>query len=145
MAATYPGGSIRDSAWNLRSVSSERTSFSPWRSSFAINLLALIRNFTQEWQRRFPARRTARVDPSDVLHYGFLDLSSRVDGDLREPKLPLFLRLRLIFNDFKHMAMPRRHIQEKAPRLQAFAVPDIRARSQAILKPPGLGAEIVER
>jgi RNA polymerase sigma-70 factor, ECF subfamily len=48
---------------------------------------------------RMDARLHGRVDASDMLQDGFLDLAKRVDSYLSEPKLPVFLWLRLVVSD----------------------------------------------
>ena len=53
------------------------------------------------------ARLHGRVDASDVLQDGFLDLSRRVDSYLSDPKLPVFLWLRLVVSD--RLASYHRH------------------------------------
>ena len=45
------------------------------------------------------ARLQGRVDASDVLQDGFLDLEKRVEGYLSDPRLPVFLWLRLVVSD----------------------------------------------
>jgi RNA polymerase sigma-70 factor (ECF subfamily) len=56
---------------------------------------------------RIDARLQGRVDASDVLQDGFLDLAKRVESYLSEPKLPLFLWLRLVVSD--RLALVHRH------------------------------------
>jgi RNA polymerase sigma-70 factor (ECF subfamily) len=48
---------------------------------------------------RMDARLHGRVDASDVLQDGFLDLAKRVESYLCDPKLPVFLWLRLVVSD----------------------------------------------
>ncbi len=48
---------------------------------------------------RIDARLQGRVDASDVLQDGFLDLANRVDGYLSDPRLPAFLWLRQVVGD----------------------------------------------
>ena len=48
---------------------------------------------------RMDWRLQARVDASDVVQEAFLDASKRLDGYLREPKVPIFLWLRLIVGE----------------------------------------------
>jgi RNA polymerase sigma-70 factor (ECF subfamily) len=48
---------------------------------------------------RLDARLQGRVDASDVLRDGFLDLEKRVDEYLEDPSLPAFLWMRLILSD----------------------------------------------
>ena len=45
---------------------------------------------------RMDWRLQARVDAADVLQEAFLDAAARLDGYLRDPKVPVFLWLRLI-------------------------------------------------
>jgi RNA polymerase sigma-70 factor (ECF subfamily) len=56
---------------------------------------------------RMDARLKGRVDASDVLQDGFLDLEKRVESYLCDPRLPVFLWLRLIVSD--RLAMVHRH------------------------------------
>jgi RNA polymerase sigma-70 factor, ECF subfamily len=48
---------------------------------------------------RMDARLQGRVDASDVLQDGFLDLEKRVESYLSDPRLPVFLWLRLVVSD----------------------------------------------
>jgi RNA polymerase sigma-70 factor (ECF subfamily) len=48
---------------------------------------------------RLDERLRGRVDASDVLQDSFLDLARRVEGYLSDPRLPVFLWLRLIVSD----------------------------------------------
>jgi RNA polymerase sigma-70 factor (ECF subfamily) len=48
---------------------------------------------------RMDARLQGRVDASDVLQDGFLDLEKRVNSYLSDPRLPVFLWLRLVVSD----------------------------------------------
>ena len=48
---------------------------------------------------RMDARLQGRVDASDVLQDGFLDLAKRVESYLSDPRLPVFLWLRLVVSD----------------------------------------------
>jgi RNA polymerase sigma-70 factor (ECF subfamily) len=48
---------------------------------------------------RMDPRLHGRIDPSDVLHDAFLDLSKRVESYLSDPRLPVFLWLRLVVSD----------------------------------------------
>ena len=48
---------------------------------------------------RIDARLQGRIDASDVLQDGFLDLSKRVESYLSDPRLPAFLWLRLVVSD----------------------------------------------
>ncbi len=56
---------------------------------------------------RIDARLHGRVDASDVLQDGFLDLANRVDSYLSDPKLPVFVWLRLVVSD--RLALVHRH------------------------------------
>ena len=56
---------------------------------------------------RMDARLHGRIDASDVLQDGFLDLAQRVDSYLSDPSLPVFLWLRRIVCD--RLAMVHRH------------------------------------
>ena len=48
---------------------------------------------------RMDARLQGRIDASDVLQDGFLDLDKRVESYLNDPRLPVFLWLRLVVSD----------------------------------------------
>ena len=54
----------------------------------------------------------ARLDASDVLQEAFLDVASRLDEYLREPKLPPFLWLRLCVGE-ELVNLHRRHLGTK--------------------------------
>jgi RNA polymerase sigma-70 factor, ECF subfamily len=56
---------------------------------------------------RMDARLHGRIDASDVLQDGFLDLVQRVDSDRSEPSLPVFLWLGRVVSD--RLAMIHRH------------------------------------
>jgi RNA polymerase sigma-70 factor (ECF subfamily) len=56
---------------------------------------------------RMDARLQGRVDASDVLQDGFLDLEKRVESYLCDPRLPVFLWLRMIVSD--RLAIYHRH------------------------------------
>ena len=48
---------------------------------------------------RMDARLYGRIDASDVLQDGFLDLAKRLESYLSDPRLPVFLWLRLVVSD----------------------------------------------
>src|SRR6266571_4038505 len=48
---------------------------------------------------RMDPRLQGRIDASDVLQDGFLDLANRVESYLGDPRLPVFLWLRLVVSD----------------------------------------------
>jgi RNA polymerase sigma-70 factor (ECF subfamily) len=56
---------------------------------------------------RMDARLQGRVDASDVLQDGFLDLEKRVESYLNDPRLPVFLWLRRVVSD--RLALVHRH------------------------------------
>jgi RNA polymerase sigma-70 factor, ECF subfamily len=58
---------------------------------------------------RMDARLHGRIDASDVLQDGFLDLSRRLDSYLNDPKLPVFLWLRMVVSD-RLATYHRRHL-----------------------------------
>ncbi len=58
---------------------------------------------------RMDARLQGRIDASDILQDGFLDLANRVDGYLSDPRLPVFLWLRLVVSD-RLAAVHRHHL-----------------------------------
>ncbi len=55
------------------------------------------------------SRLQGRVDASDVLQDGFLDVATRLESYLRNPKLPPFLWLRLIVSE-RLAIFHRRHL-----------------------------------
>jgi RNA polymerase sigma-70 factor, ECF subfamily len=68
--------------------------------------LALVKIFQRHRDRlrrmvelRMDSRLQGRVDASDVLQDGFLDLEKRVASYLSDPRLPVFLWLRLVVSD----------------------------------------------
>ena len=56
---------------------------------------------------RMDARLQGKIDASDVLQDGFLDVAKRVESYLSDPRLPVFLWLRLVVSD--RLAMVHRH------------------------------------
>jgi RNA polymerase sigma-70 factor (ECF subfamily) len=50
-------------------------------------------------EARLDRRVRGRVDPSDVLQDGFMDAVAKLPGYLADPKLPLFLWLRLVVGE----------------------------------------------
>jgi RNA polymerase sigma-70 factor (ECF subfamily) len=56
---------------------------------------------------RMDSRLQGRVDASDVLQDGFLDSAKRVGSYLADPRLPVFLWLRLVVSD--RLAVVHRH------------------------------------
>jgi RNA polymerase sigma-70 factor (ECF subfamily) len=58
---------------------------------------------------RLDARLQPRVDPSDVIQEAFLEIAGRLDDYLRDPKLPLFLWLRLVVGE-QLINLHRRHL-----------------------------------
>jgi RNA polymerase sigma-70 factor (ECF subfamily) len=50
-------------------------------------------------EARLDRRVRGRVDPSDVLQDGFVDAVARFPGYLADPRLPLFLWLRLVMGE----------------------------------------------
>ena len=61
---------------------------------------------------RMDPRLQGRVDASDVLQDGFLDVATRLQSYLRDPKLPPFLWLRLIVSE-RLAIYHRRHLGTK--------------------------------
>src|SRR5437879_11373163 len=77
---------------------------------------ALDAIFTQHRERlrrmveiRLDRRLQARVDASDVVQEAYVDVVRRLDEYLDDPKLPLFLWLRLIVGD-RLMKVHRHHL-----------------------------------
>jgi RNA polymerase sigma-70 factor (ECF subfamily) len=58
---------------------------------------------------RLDSRLQGRVDASDVLQDAYLDAAKRLDEYLRDPKIPLFLWLRLVVGD-RLMKVHRYHL-----------------------------------
>src|SRR5438874_1836730 len=58
---------------------------------------------------RLDPRLQARLDASDVVQEAYLDVAQRLDDYLRDPKLPLFLWLRLVVGD-RLMKLHRQHL-----------------------------------
>jgi RNA polymerase sigma-70 factor (ECF subfamily) len=58
---------------------------------------------------RLDRRLQGRVDASDVVQEAYLDVARRLDEYLRDPKLPLFLWLRLVVGD-RLMKLHRDHL-----------------------------------
>jgi RNA polymerase sigma-70 factor (ECF subfamily) len=58
---------------------------------------------------RMDARLHGRIDASDVLQDGFLDLTKQLDNYLLDPRLPVFLWLRLVVSD-RLAIYHRRHL-----------------------------------
>jgi RNA polymerase sigma-70 factor (ECF subfamily) len=60
-------------------------------------------------EMRLDARLRARVDASDVIQEAFIEVAGRLDQYLRDPRLPLFLWLRLVVGE-RLMKMHRHHL-----------------------------------
>jgi RNA polymerase sigma-70 factor (ECF subfamily) len=80
---------------------------------------ALVELFQQQRDRlrrmvqlRMDWRLQSRLDASDVLQEAFLDVASRLDDYLREPKLPPFLWLRMCVGE-ELVNIHRRHLGTK--------------------------------
>jgi RNA polymerase sigma-70 factor (ECF subfamily) len=58
---------------------------------------------------RMDARLHGRIDASDVLQDGFLDLAKRLESYLTDPRMPVFLWLRLVVSD-RLALVHRRHL-----------------------------------
>lgn len=58
---------------------------------------------------RLDRRLQGRVDASDVVQDGFLDVARRLEEYLREPRLPLFLWLRLVVGE-RLLKIHRQHL-----------------------------------
>ena len=58
---------------------------------------------------RLDRRLQGRVDPSDVLQDAYLDVARRAAGYFAEPRLPLFLWLRLVTGE-RLLILHRRHL-----------------------------------
>jgi RNA polymerase sigma-70 factor, ECF subfamily len=84
---------------------------------------------------RMDARLQGRIDASDVLQDGFLDLAKRVESYLSDPSLPVFLWLRLVVSDRLAM-VHRRHLgtrmRDAAREVSLYRDPLPRASSAAL-------------
>jgi RNA polymerase sigma-70 factor (ECF subfamily) len=58
---------------------------------------------------RLDRRLQGRVDASDVIQDGYVDVTRRLDEYLREPRLPLFLWLRLVVGE-RLLKLHRQHL-----------------------------------
>jgi RNA polymerase sigma-70 factor (ECF subfamily) len=58
---------------------------------------------------RLDARLRGRVDASDVIQDAYIDISGRLEEYLRDPKLPLFLWMRLVVGD-RLVRLHRHHL-----------------------------------
>jgi RNA polymerase sigma-70 factor (ECF subfamily) len=58
---------------------------------------------------RLDRRLQARVDPSDVIQEAYVDAVTRLEEYLREPRIPLFLWLRLVVGE-RLMKVHRHHL-----------------------------------
>ncbi|MGC8638964.1 MAG: sigma-70 family RNA polymerase sigma factor [Isosphaeraceae bacterium] len=58
---------------------------------------------------RLDARLQARLDASDVIQEAYVEVAKRLDEYLRDPKLPLFLWLRLVVGE-RLMKLHRHHL-----------------------------------
>src|SRR5437016_5505663 len=58
---------------------------------------------------RLDTRLQARVDASDVVQEAYVEVAERLDEYLRDPKLPLFLWLRLVVGE-RLMKVHRHHL-----------------------------------
>jgi RNA polymerase sigma-70 factor (ECF subfamily) len=58
---------------------------------------------------RLDRRLQARIDSSDVIQEAFLEVARRLDDYLRDPKLPIFLWLRLVVAE-RLLKLHRRHL-----------------------------------
>jgi RNA polymerase sigma-70 factor (ECF subfamily) len=60
-------------------------------------------------EMRLDQRLQARIDASDVIQDAYLDVMTRLDAYLRDPKVPLFLWLRLVVGE-RLMKLHRHHL-----------------------------------
>ena len=84
---------------------------------------------------RLDWRLRARIDPSDVIQEAYLEVAGRLDDYLRDPKIPLFLWLRLVVGE-QLVNLHRRHLgaQMRDPRREVslFQEPLPQASSAAL-------------
>jgi RNA polymerase sigma-70 factor (ECF subfamily) len=60
-------------------------------------------------EMRLDARLQARIDASDVIQEAYVEIIERLDDYLRDPKLPLFLWLRLVVGE-RLLKLHRHHL-----------------------------------
>src|SRR5215813_1128337 len=60
-------------------------------------------------EMRLDTRLQARLDPSDVVQEAYAEVAERLDEYLRDPKLPLFLWLRLVVGQ-RLLKLHRHHL-----------------------------------
>jgi RNA polymerase sigma-70 factor (ECF subfamily) len=60
-------------------------------------------------EMRLDRRLQGRIDASDVIQEAYVDATRKLDDYLRDPKLPLFLWLRLVVGD-RLMKLHRQHV-----------------------------------
>ena len=60
-------------------------------------------------EMRLDTRRQARLDASDVVQDAYIEVTERLDDYLRDPKVPLFLWLRLIVGE-RLLKLHRHHL-----------------------------------
>jgi RNA polymerase sigma-70 factor, ECF subfamily len=60
-------------------------------------------------EMRLDLRLQARLDASDVVQEAYVEVAERLEGYLRDPKLPLFLWLRLVVGE-RLMKLHRHHL-----------------------------------
>src|SRR5262249_4836681 len=60
-------------------------------------------------EMRLDARLLARLDASDVVQEAYVDVAARLEEYLRDPKLPLFLWLRLVVGE-RLVRLHRHHL-----------------------------------
>jgi len=63
-------------------------------------------------EMRLDWRLQARIDPSDVIQDAYLEVAGRLEEYLRDPKLPLFLWLRLVVGE-RLTTLHRQHLGTK--------------------------------
>jgi RNA polymerase sigma-70 factor (ECF subfamily) len=62
-------------------------------------------------EMRLDTRLQARLDASDVVQEAYIDVTARLEGYLRDPKLPLFLWLRLVVGERRlRLRLHRTHL-----------------------------------
>jgi RNA polymerase sigma-70 factor, ECF subfamily len=60
-------------------------------------------------EMRLDARLQSRLDASDVIQDAYVDVTTRIEEYVRDPKLPLFLWLRLVVGD-RLLKLHRQHL-----------------------------------
>src|SRR5262249_47606494 len=91
-----PGSAIMSESEDLRLVERARGGDDKAAGEALVRHRARLRRMVEA---RLDRRVPGRVDPSDVLQDGLADAVARLPGYLADPRLPLFLWLRLVVGE----------------------------------------------